>query len=154
MAQSIAGKFIKVKVNGVEYRCQTDATLTLTVNMTENDPCKPSDALVTAGQLIPYVTRTADTRDWTLTFSAQAFADAIGASELELSDLFINGALSVTAQFLSTPTQTTWPNGFLYEGAGILSSLTINAPEAGNATYDAEITGNGPLTKTLIPITT
>lgn len=154
MANSIPGKLIKVKINGVEWRCQTDATLTMTVNMTENDPCKPTDAQVTSGQTTPYVTRSADSRDWTITFSAQAFADAVGASQIELSKLFINGALNVTAQFLSSTTQTTYPNGFLYEGTGILSSLTINAPEAGNATYDAEVTGNGPLTLTEIPITT
>jgi hypothetical protein len=152
MANSLPGKLLKVTVNGLVLRCQTDATLTLTANLTEDDACKPENDDADAGA--SWITRTVDSKDWTISFSAKAFADNIAGSNIDLVPLWINGDLSVEVQFLTNPSQTTYPYGFVIEGSGIMNSLTFNAPVAGSATYDTEISGNGPLTYTPVPVTT
>lgn len=154
MASSIPGKLLKIKVNGVELRCQTNATFTTTVNVTANPVCKPTDAEIGTGNTTPFVTNTADSKAWTMTMSAQAFADSIAGSEYDILTILAAGDLNVTVQFLSSVTQTDYPMGFLIEGDGILSGFTFNAPEAGAANYDITITGNGGYTFTKVPVTT
>lgn len=148
MSNALPGKLLGVTVNGVYYRCQTTADLTLTAATTDDDTCKPDQG---AGSIpIGWITRTVDSKDWAITFSAKAFADGLGASGNALSKLFINGDLTCTAHFMTNPLQG---NGqistdVLYEGSGLLTGLKLNAPEKGSSTYDATITGNGPLTIT------
>lgn len=154
MASSIPGKLLKITVNGAELRCQTNAVFTATVAVTANPVCKPSDAEITAGTTTPFTTSTADSKSWTITMSAQAFADSVAGSEYDILTLLATGDLNVQVQFLSSVTQTKFPLGFLITGSGILSSFTFNAPEAGSANYDITITGNGPYTFTKVPVTT
>lgn len=154
MASSIPGKLLQVKVNGIAFRCQTNATLTGTVNMTENDPCKPSDSDITAGVTTTWVTRTANTKDLTLTMSAQAFADAIAGSQYDIAAIFFGGNVVVQWQFLSSVAQKDFPLGFLASGTGILNGFTFNAPEAGAANYDITISNTGTPTFVTIPVTT
>lgn len=150
MAGSIGGKLLAVTVNGVRIRCQTDATLTLTTNMTDDDPCKPDDN--TPAAEASYVTRTVDSRDWTLSVSAKSFLDNIEMNQSDLSELFIQGNLDAEVEFLSTPGQHNYPEDVVYSGSAIISSITINAPASGASTHDTEFSGNGPMSITRIPV--
>lgn len=153
MANSLAGKIIGVELNGTYYKCQTDATLNLIANLTEDEACKPDPGTPSGGG-IGWVTRTVDSKDWNITFSAKAFADDLQANNSEISTFFIDSDLSVEVDFQTNVTENNDAYNFVYNGDGIMSSLTLNAPTDGASTYDVEIQGNGPLTYTTIPVTT
>jgi hypothetical protein len=155
MAGVLQGKLVGVKVNGSYIRCQTDATLTITTNVTDDDPCKPTETDTTNSA--SWVTHSIDTKAWTVSVTAKAFADTV-AGLLDNSDiaaLMITGDPSVEMTFQTI--QTTdydYASIFVYEGTGTLISFTHNAPVAGESTYDLEITGNGALTFEETPVTT
>lgn len=155
MAGVLPGKLIGVKVNGSYIRCQTDATLTITTNVTDDDPCKPSETESYKGG--NWTTHTLDTRTWTVSVSAKTFADQV-SGQIDNSDiaaLLITGDPSVEMTFQTIQTSDyDFPAIFIYEGTGTLTSFTHNAPTAGDSTYDLEITGNGAITFTETPITT
>lgn len=148
MSNALPGRLLGVTIDGVYYKCQTTADLTFTAATTEDDTCKPDQG--TDQDPLGWVTRTVDSKDWAITFSAKAFADGLGASGNSLSKFFINSDLSCIAHFMSNPEQGDGivSTDVLYEGPGLLTSLKLNAPEKGSSTYDATITGNGPMTIT------
>lgn len=146
--------------NGLEYfRCQTDAQLQLTASTTENDACKPDQTVgaSASGLGISWVTRTVDSKDWQITFSAKAFLDSLGANQASLAQFFINSAtLEVEAEFATNANtgSHSHPVDHFYTGTGLLTGLTLNGPESGDSTYDVTIDGNGPLTFEEVPHTT
>lgn len=154
MNNSLPGRLLGVTLDGVYYKCQTAADLTFSASTTTNDACKPDQG--EGGDPIPWVDATVDSKQWVITFSAKAFADGLGASGNQLSDFFINSDLSCTAHFMTNPDQgdDIISTDVVYEGEGLLTSLKLNAPEKGSSTYDATITGNGPMTKTEMNRTT
>lgn len=154
MAGVLPGKLIGVKVNGSYIRCQTDATLTITTNVTDDDPCKPSETESYKGG--GWVTHTIDTKAWTVSVTAKTFADQV-VGMLDNSDIaaLMIGDSSVEMTFQTIQTSDyDFASIFIYEGTGTLTSFTHNAPTAGDSTYDLEITGNGALTFTETPVTT
>ena len=155
MAGALQGKLIGVKLNGVYVRCQTDATLTITSNTTDTDPCKPGEDESTNAS--SWVTHSVDSKAWTLSVTAKSFAD-IQAGVLDNNDvaaLMITGNPEVEITFQTIRT-TDYDHDaiFVYEGTGTLTSFTVNAPSTGESTYDIEVTGNGALTFTETPVTT
>lgn len=153
MAGVLLGKLIGVKINGSYIRCQTDATLTITTNVTDDDPCKPTEQETTGGA--SWVTHSIDTKAWNVSVTAKAFADQ-AAGLLDNSDIAAlmigNPSVEMTFQTIQT-TDYDYASIFVYEGTGTLTSFTHNAPVAGESTYDMEITGNGALTFEETPVT-
>lgn len=148
MSNTLPGKLLGVTLNGVYYKCQTNGDLTFTAATTVDTACKPDQG--SGASPIAWDTATVDSKQWVLTFSSNAFADGLGASGNALSRFFIDSDLKVIAHFMTNPLLG---NGListdvLYEGSGLLTSLKLNAPEKGSSTYDATITGNGPMTIT------
>lgn len=148
MGNTLPGRLLGVTINGTYFKCQTTADLNFSAAVTEDDTCKPDQG--TDSDPIGWVTRTVDSKDWTITFSGKAFADGLGASGNALSRLFIDGDLGVTAHFMTNPDQGDGiiSTDVLYEGEGLLTGLKLNAPEKGSSTYDVTIVGNGPMTIT------
>lgn len=154
MANELPGKLLGVTTDGEFINCQLDATLNLTLNLTESTPCKPSPTeTYKSGQTIK---RTIDSRDWTITFSAKALAQALANNQNKLAQkLLVGGDPNVQVTFQTTETTDyDFPIVFVYEGEGILQDLTINAPQDGDATHDGTIVANGDLTYTETPVTT
>lgn len=154
MAGVLQGKLIGVKVNGSFLRCQTDATLAITVNTTDDDPCKPTPTDTTNGA--SWTTHSVSTKTWTVSVTAKAFADQVTGvlDNSDIANLMITGDPSVEMTFQTIKTTDyDYPSVFLYEGTGTLTSFTHNAPIDGESTYDLEITGNGALTYTETPVT-
>lgn len=153
---SVEGRLIGVKVAGSYYRCQTDAKLTLGTSVTQNDTCKPDPS----GSIsIDWETSTVDSKNWNMTFSAQAFLDSLEGynDNSDLIELFITGDLQVEADFLTATALTEtegYSHDFIFTGPGLLSGITVNAPAKGSSTYDVTITGNGAPTYTKITKTT
>jgi hypothetical protein len=145
---ALPGKLLGVTLDGVYYKCQTNADLTFTAAVTADDTCKPDQGV--GADPIQWVTNTVDSKSWVITFSAKAFADGLGASGNQLSRFFIESDLAVTAHFMTNPDlgDGIISDDVLYEGSGLLTSLKLNGPEKGASTYDATITGNGPMTIT------
>jgi len=154
MAGVLQGKLIGVKINGSYLRCQTDATLAITVNTTDDDPCKPTEDDTTGS--VSFVTHSIDSKAWTVTVTAKAFADQVVGllDNGDIAALMIgNPSVEMTFQTIQT-TDYDYSSIFVYEGSGTLTSFTHNAPAAGESTYDLEITGNGALTYVETPVTT
>ncbi len=151
----LQGKLIGVKVNGEYIRCQTDATLNIVINTSEDEPCKPTEDQAT--NAAAWITRTVDTKDWNVSVTAKSFADEVSGmiDNSDIAALMIEGDPNVEMTFQTIrTTDYNYASIFVYEGTGILTSFTQNAPEAGQATYDLEISGNGALTFEETPITT
>lgn len=144
--------------NGLEFfRCQTDAKLKLTAATSTNDVCKPDQTVDAEDLGVQWVTRTVDSKDWQITFSAKAFLDSLGSNQFSLIQFFIaSGTLQVEAEFATNANAGahSHPVDHFYTGSGILSDVTLNGPEKGDSTYDATIDGNGPLVPESVPHTT
>jgi hypothetical protein len=144
--------------NGLEYfRCQTDAQLQLTASTTENDACKPDQTSGAENVGLTWVTRTVDSKDWQITFSAKAFLDSLGANQFALIEFFISSpTLEVEAEFATNANTGahSHPVDNFYTGTGLLTGVTLNGPQSGDSTYDATIDGNGPLVPESVPHTT
>lgn len=154
MANELPGKLLGVTVDGQFINCQIDATLTITNNFTESTPCKPSSE--EAYKSPQTVKRTVDSRDWTLTYSAKQFADAVAANQNTIAQKMLAGGnpyVQVTFQTTQT-TDYDFPITFVYEGEGVIQDVTLNAPQDGDATHDGTIVANGDLTFTEVPVTT
>lgn len=148
MSNSLPGRLLGVTLDGVYYKCQTNADLTFSTGTTVDTSCKPDQGVDSAP--IAWDSVTVDSKQWVMTFSAKAFADGLGASGNALTRFFINSDLSCTAHFMTNPSQgdDIISTDVLYVGSGLLTGLKLNAPEKGSSTYDATITGNGPMTIT------
>lgn len=150
---TVSGSVIGIRIAGVWLPCQTDATLNLTANVTEDDPCKP-DPEDEEAQDISWVERTVDSRDWSIDFSQKLMRNSLIAENPDLGELFVDGNLDVEVEFMTRPGQTKSDYDFVYAGSGILTNFTLNAPVTGAATTDSTISGNGTLTYTKVPVTT
>lgn len=147
-SNSVPGKIIGIRLGGVWLKCQTDATLNLSVNVTEEDPCKP-DGDVTDADAIPWIERTADSRDWSVDFNAKFLRDSLSTENApaNVAKLIIDGDVYVEDfEFLTAENQDFSQFDMVYSGSGILTSFTFNAPTTGAANTTATITGNGALT--------
>lgn len=154
MAGALQGKLLGVKINGNYIRCQTDATLAIAISTSDEEGCKPTETEATNSQ--SWGTNKVNSKSWTLSVTAKTFADVVSGtvSNSEIANAMITGTPSVEVSFQTIKTSDySFPNIFIYEGTGTLTSFTVNAPIEGNGTYDLEITGNGALTYTEIPVT-
>lgn len=154
--QNLEGRLIGITIDGNYYNCQTAGDLTLGTSLTKNPICKPNP---NGGLSIAWETSNVDSKNWQITFSAQAFLDSIVGykNNNDLIELFINGNLQVDVEFLTSANLTdeeNYEHDFLFEGPGLLGTVKLNAPAQGGSTYDVTITGNGAPTFTLIPSTT
>lgn len=154
---SIPGRLLAVTINGNKIQCEQDATLTFTANISEETGCKATETDGAGG--IPYVKRTVDSKDVSLSFSNKAFVSALKANtdvwnNVDLINLFIEGDLVVDYVFGTTQTvDYDYSHIITYSGTGFLSSVTFNAPVEGNSTTDIEIVGNGKPTQTITAVT-
>lgn len=158
MANSVPGKIIGIRIGGKWLACQTDATLNITVDVTEEDLCKPDgDVAPTSENAIPWKERTADSRDWNVDFNSKLMRDSLSTANaaVDVAGLIIAGNVYVDDFEFSTANGQTYSDyDFVYSGKGILTNFSLAAPESGAATQTSTITGNGPLGRTKVPVTT
>lgn len=152
----LQGSVLGVRIGDNWIRCQTDATLTLTKNLTTPDPCKPApgESAASGKWNQPVV----ETKEWSIDFSAKTFADttADGYSLSYVTQQFLQNDDPVEVVFQTNDELTDYsaPLSLLYTGEGLLSSLTVNAPGTGESTYDTTITGVGEILFEEVPVTT
>jgi len=152
----LTGNIFGVQVNGEWLDCQTSATLNTTVNVSEDAPCKVLDGTGDASG-IPFVTRTADSRDWSIDVDGSLLRDSMVSAnaDIDLGKLFVDGDVYIDAVYFRTAIgQTQSDVDAIYSGPAILTSFSITAPDTGAATTSTTFTGNGTLTRTTVPVTT
>lgn len=151
---AISAKNVQIQSEGRYFACQLDLTLNITQNTSTEDPCKPDPTNIDQGAT--FNVYTVDSKDWSVTFSARQFADELKLNQIELSELVINGDGRLPI-IVNTIDSVNYPHPMLFEYAGevIITSLDLNYPATGSATYDVTLQGGGDLTftKTPAPVT-
>lgn len=153
---TVEGKIIGVSVGGKWLLCQTDATLAITVAMTEQDLCKPDGDVAPVGtNNIPWINRTADSRDWNIKVSQNLIRATLAAANFDFGENLVNGNVYLdNVLFKTAAGQTESDYGFVYSGSAIISDFSLSAPTKGGAKIDTTLSGNGPLTYVKTPVTT
>lgn len=138
----LKGGVIGLSINTTELQCELESSLSITINTTENDPCKPlsTEDYKSASWTDP----TVDTKSWTITGSAKAFADAVAFNQLDLLELLVNGDPIVQVQFYTKEhPDYDYDQIATFTGTGILSLDSWDAPAQGESTYSFTIEGKG-----------
>lgn len=150
----LQGNQVQVRTAEGWFACQLDATVNYTANTTADDPCKPDPNEGSDGAPT-FNTYTVDSKDWSVTLSAKAFADELAMNNIELNDIAFNGDGTLDI-IVSSVQNNTYNHPLLLEWAGnvIITDLTNNFPATGAATYDVTLQGNGDATFTKTPVTT
>lgn len=157
MADSkIPGSVIGVQIGSAWIDCQAEATLNIIANVSEDEPCKVLDGSAGSGKA-PWITRTVDTRDWNIDVSGSLLRTSLNAENagVNLASLIINGDMEIdNVIFRTAENQESSDVDFIYSGPAILTNFSLTAPATGANTTSATFSGNGPLTESLIPVTT
>lgn len=153
MANALQGKLMAVSLDESFPDCQVDATLNLTVNTEESDPCKPAPG--DSSNSADWAKPTVSSKTGTLDFSAKAFATATGYNQSDIAEKIINGDAKVDWKFATTQT-TDYEHDevWVFSGEGILTSLAITGSTTGDGTYDTSIILYDKPTLVRTPITT
>jgi len=151
--QVLPGSVMGITINGQEVQCEMESSMSIAVNTTENDPCKPLST--EAYKSSTWTDPTVDSKSWEISFSAKAFADAVAFNNLDMLDLLINGDPIVEVQFYTKQhPDYDFDEIAIFSGRGILSLDDWTAPAEGESTYSGTITGKGKPEFVRTPVTT
>lgn len=146
----IPGKLILVKIGENFPACQQDTTLSITYNVTQEEPCKPDPSESYKG--FSWQTGTTDSANWEISFTLKA-TDANTNNQNSLLNQLINTGNEVEIAFETSDAQDTGLEyASVFEGSGLISSFTWNAPSNGESTVDVTVTGNGDPSFSAIPV--
>lgn len=150
--QVLPGSVIGITINGQEVQCELESSLSVTVNTTEADPCKPVST--EAYRSAVWTDASVDSKTWQITFSAKAFADAVAFNNLDVLDLLVNGDPIVEVQFYTKQhLDYDFDEIAVFSGTGILSLDDWTAPSQGESTYSGTIAGKGKPEFVRTPVT-
>lgn len=155
-AKVIAGKWIKLKINGEFVQCQLDLSLNITNNTSTEDPCKPEDPSLGASNNF----YTIDSRDWTVDFNGKQMSAELamnGVNQADLVRLVLTGDSQMDVIIGGEPASTTnYPYDTFqeYSGTVLLTELALTWPATGSSTYDASFQGNSDLVFVETPVST
>ncbi|MEI2271830.1 phage tail protein [Sphingobacterium sp. ML3W] len=151
--QVLPGSVIGITINGKEIQCELESSMSITVNTSDNDPCKPSST--EAYKAAKWTDPTVDSKSWEITFNAKAFADSVEFNNLDMLELLINGDPIVEVQFYTKQhPDYDFDEIAIFSGKGVLSMDDWTAPAEGESTYSGTIAGKGKPTFVRTPITT
>lgn len=146
----IPGKLLLVKMGDDFFNCQQDASLSITYNLTQEDPCKPDPSELYKG--FSWQTSTTDSATWEISFTLKA-TDANANNQNSLLNQLVNTGNSVEISFeTSDASGTDLEFASVFEGDGLISSFTWNAPANGESTVDVTVTGNGDPSFATVPV--
>ena len=146
----IPGKLLLVKMGDDFFNCQQDASLSITYNLTQEDPCKPDPSEPYKG--FSWQTSTTDSATWEISFTLKA-TDANANNQNSLLNQLVNTGNSVEISFeTSDASGTGLEFASVFEGDGLISSFTWNAPANGESTVDVTVTGNGDPSFATVPV--
>lgn len=146
----IPGKLLLVKMGDDFFNCQQDASLAITYNLTQEDPCKPDPSESYKG--FSWQTSTTDSATWEISFTLKA-TDANANNQNSLLNQLVNTGNSVEISFeTSDASGTGLEFASVFEGDGLISSFTWNAPANGESTVDVTVTGNGDPSFSTVPV--
>lgn len=154
--ERVEGKLISVVADDVAMGCQQDITINFNINTETDEPCKPilagTDG-VSASKAVSWANPYATEISWDATFNAALLIETVTSNPnyIDLVDKLVNKSeVEVTIEVL-IPTMGTGTIGKKFEGIGIMSGLSLNAPTSGKANQDVTVTGKGKPTWTDVP---
>lgn len=148
----IPGKLIVVTSGDVAFDCQQDASLSITYELSQEEPCKPDPTETYRG--FSWQTSTTDSASWEITFTLKA-TDATQNNQNSLLNQLINTGNELSLAFeTSSAVGAGLTVASIFEGDGLISSFSWNAPSTGESTVDVTVSGNGEPTFTTVPATT
>lgn len=147
--QVLPGSVMGITINGKEIKCELESVLSITINSSETEPCKPSSAENYKGA--SWTDATIDSKSWEITFSAKAFADEVEFNNLDVIDLLVNGDPIVEVQYYTkNHPDYDFDQIATFTGTGILSLDDWTSPTEGESTYSGTIVGKGAPTFTRV----
>lgn len=150
--QVLKGGVMGVTINGGEVQCELEASLSIEVTTTETDPCKPLSTENYKASV--WSNPDVESKSWTITASAKAFADATAFNNIDLIKLLVDGDPIVQVQFYTKEhPDYDFDEIAVFSGSGILSLDSWDAPAQGESTYSFTITGKGKPTFVSTPVT-
>lgn len=144
---ALAAKWMKLKFDDVEALCQLDLSLTITNNTSTEDPCKPADPGLGAGNNV----YTVDSKDWSVSFNGRQMINELamaGVTQSTIAKSMLTGTSTAEITIGTDPETTTnypYPIVVEYSGDILITELTLNWPATGSSTYDATFQGNSDL---------
>lgn len=151
-SKTIPGKLIVVSIGDNALDCQQDSTLNISYNVTEDTPCKPDPNEAYTG--FSWQTSTTDSATWNISFTLNA-TDVNANNQNSILNQLINTSNEVSIAF-----ETSQANGTglafssIFEGDGLITDFSWNAPSEGVSTVDVTVQGNGEPTFSVVPVTT
>lgn len=151
MAKAIPGKAYGIRFKTVYFDCQTDLTFETSADITTDEACKPnpSEPWTDAN----FTTSTVNSKSWTASGTFRA-TDANVANQNTVLQEFKSGASGLLEIFTFDGANTPLAYDTVISGEAIISSISLNGPVDGNATYDISFTGNGDYDIVTLPVTT
>lgn len=152
---ALQGKLLYLRVDGAELDCQTDITLNMTANTTDDEGCKPSSTDTGNDNL--WITRSVSSKEWDGSVTAKTIIADIAANTTNISQLagkFITGTnnVEVAVQVNSGHDEFGEPQSFVFTGGAIMNGLTLNGPFEGDSTGDVTFVSNGAPTWVQTPV--
>jgi len=151
-SKTIPGQLIVVSIGDNALDCQQDSTLNISYNITEDTPCKPDPTEVYTG--FSWQTSTTNSATWSISFTLNA-TDANANNQNSILDQLINTSNAVSIAFeTSQASGTGLAFSSIFEGDGLITDFSWNAPSEGVSTVDVTVQGNGEPTFSVVPVTT
>lgn len=148
---SIAGKFIGIKMYDKYINCQLDATVNFDNTFEEETPCKP---LSEEEDVNLFITRVLESQDTSISVNHRSFLEQLGTdvTVLDIIQNIIDGNVEAVAEVLTTVGKHNQPNDIIIEIPVVIGSYAWNLPQAGRANGDLTLLGNGKPVPTVIPV--
>lgn len=152
MANGIAGRLLRARLDGDYFKCQMDLTVSLAANTSTDDPCKPEGA--TIEDSAPWDEPQIDSWGGTVTLNIRNFLEQ-SAPFINQSDILtyiLDGHTTMDLDVLTTPGQHTNSEDVILSMSILITGYDWNAPAVGRANSDVTFTIVGKPTYERIPV--
>lgn len=147
--KKVEGKMLLMGIGDKFFDCQTSVTINIVQNTSENEVCKPTNGDVASADWVEY---TVNSKGWDTSMTATVFNEIVtsadSANNFDLVNELLTGEGRVQVVFR---TNSSLGAGYILSGEAIITNYSETGDVEGNANYDVQFQGTGPLVETIVP---
>lgn len=132
----IGGRLIGVQVGGSFISCEISSSINFKQEML-------AAAAIDSGRWAEFL---AGERSWTMSVNGGLLLEAVGA---DIKTLLLANYFDTLPLFVMFSTRPTAMTELIFSGSALFDSGDITAPSTGNATWNVQLQGSGPLNHTI-----